>query len=401
MGKKVTNENENVIVPYDNLFYAKSNALISSMYSATLLENKLMAISLSKLTESTSEGEGVIYSRMKASELAKLMNKKNGSFYDQLKNTAQNMTGKVIGVNNEEKHTFDYIAVIIRSYYKDGVFTIEYNPHMRDYLLNLKKNFTQLEYSEMLSFKSNYSFRLYELLKSEAYAPKGAVGAHKKRFKISYSVSEFKLLIGIVNSNYDSVRRILNNKTNPDYDKAVEASPEKNFERWNDLKYWVIDKAVKEIEEKTSMRISYETQKAGKGGKVYQIDFIVSFVDAKVGEEEQNSEDIVTVAELTPEQREKFLEDMDEILSETLKLKDMKAIAQAAGYDMKRFKKAYRILKESTKPVKNMVGFLISALENDYSEPTESKGKNYAFEFNTFMQQDYDYDALEEELLAN
>lgn len=46
-------------------------------------------------------------------------------------------------------------------------------------------------------------------------------------FEIPFLLSELKLQIGVVNSNLDKVRNILNKSKNPDYDYAVEASPEK------------------------------------------------------------------------------------------------------------------------------------------------------------------------------
>ena len=79
-----------------------------------------------------------------------------------------------------------------------------------------------------------------------------------------------------VNSSYDRVQRVLKGSS-PDYDKAVEAAKEKTFARWGDFKDRVIDVAVNEINSmpEACMNVSYELGKAGRGGKVYEVSFIV------------------------------------------------------------------------------------------------------------------------------
>lgn len=272
---KTQDENPKVegteIVPYENSEYAKSNFLIGSKYKSSLLEMKLTSIALTKMqrmefTEDT--GSGDLICSMRASELRHLLpNGNDGSFYQQLEPVAKMMTSRTVGWSDPERHEFDYVTVITRASYKDGIFTVKFNSDLKKYLKNLHQQYTILQLPTMLNFKSAYSFRLYEVLSSKCYYPKG-----KERdddlFKVSFSLSELKLEMGVVNANLDSVQRVLRGTETPDYDKAVERSPEKQFNRWSDFRNRVIDVACKEINETSDMQVEYETVKQGRGGRV-------------------------------------------------------------------------------------------------------------------------------------
>ena len=185
--------------------YQKSNFIISGKYKSSLLENKLMAISLSKLQYAEETSDSLV-SRIKASELRELLKGNSGSFYQKLDEAARKMTGKTIGISNPEEKRFCYLAVVIMSKYENGEFIIEYNKHLKKYLCNIKQNFTILNLSLMLSIDNGYGFRLYELLKSKAYYPKGYENRTKSEtFLVKYSVAELKLLLGIVNAELDTV----------------------------------------------------------------------------------------------------------------------------------------------------------------------------------------------------
>ena len=224
--------------------YSKSNFLIGAKYRSTLLENKLMALSLSRIQYNKEKNE--LFAKIKASEIRRLLNTNTGSFYTQLDDTAKMMTGKSIGISDAEKQEFCYIAVVTKAEYKNSELYVQFHSDLKKYLYNIKDKFTPLQLSIMLSFKNVYSFRLYEILKSKSFYPKWEK-RNDNLFRFEISLSELKLELGIVNSELDEVRRVLRNSTNPDYDKAVEKSPEVMFSTWYDFRRYVVDKAIKEI----------------------------------------------------------------------------------------------------------------------------------------------------------
>ena len=249
----------------------------------------------------------------------------------------------------------------------------------------------------MLSIDNGYGFRLYELLKSKAYYPKGYENRFKSEtFLVKYSVAELKLLLGIVNAELDTVQRILRDKESPDYEKAVEVSPEKMFESWSEFRRKVLDVAIKEINDKTDIRVRYDTVKGGKGGKVYEVKFYVTLLCVKNIVEPEENEDLSNVVD-----EDDAIDEIYRLLGNNIKsVRDARSIAKAAGNDLEKIRKAYRIY-EAKEDVSNIIGFMIAAIEKDFSEPIKKKKNKNSFtdfEMNRQMSSE-EIDELEKVLL--
>ena len=78
-------------------------------------------------------------------------------------------------------------------------------------------------------------------------------------------------------------------------------------------------------------------------------------------------------------------------------VRDARSIAKAAGNDLEKIRKAYRIY-EAKKDVSNIVGFMIAAIEKDFSEPIKKKNSFTDFEMNRQMSTE-EIDELEKVLL--
>lgn len=377
-------------IPFEDIEYKKSNFLISAKYKSSLLENKILAVSLTKVRK---DENGQLISTVTASELKKYMKKTNGSFYDQLYSCTDNLTNRQIVMEDRENNKFMILNIVQTALYDNGRFTIKYNSDLERYLYGLQQNFTKLSLPVMMSFKSVYSFRLYELLKSKAYYPRDKKRA-ENLFRITFSVSELKLDLGAVNSSYDRVQRVLKSSS-PDYDKAVEAAREKTFARWGDFKDRVIDVAVKEINSlpEACMNVSYELGKSGRGGKVYEVAFIVRLMNtaAELVEPDVIFKDVLTAEMSVVEKIDSLLEDED------MRVKDIKAIAIAAGNDYSRVENAYTIYRKQKVKAANFTGWMIAAIQNGYKESKKFSANT----FNDFEQNTYDFDQLELELLSN
>ncbi len=396
-------QENNEIVPYEDDRYAKSNFLISSKFKSSLNENKILAISLSKIQKKDyivdPETKDLVC-QMKASELRKLLDVKGGSFYKSLEMTAASMTSRTIGFSDPESHHFEYVSAVNKATYENGVFTIYYSHHFVPYIAELSTNYTLLSLPTMLQFDSVWSFRLFELLKSQCYYPKGQERKDGV-FRINMKLSELKLDLGAVNSELDSVRKILNNSTAPDYDKAIERSPEKTFNDWYEFRRKVLDTATKEINEKTEMEVSYTPQKSGRGGKVYGVDFVVSVNKyAKTADlpEEEAAEQKSKAETMTNTEKFKFHMQVMELLDKyELPIEDIEAISKAADYDFAKIQRQSSILKMQSGKIDNVTGWMIAAIKKDYKEPTSATGTSGSF--GEFEQRTLDFDAIEEQLL--
>ncbi len=376
------------MVIYGKSRYSKSNFLISAKYRSSLLENKITAISLAKIQKNEyTEENGCITCHIPAAELKELLNGNDGSFYSQLEPVAQSMTSRSIGMSDPERGTFHYMAAITNADYENGVFTMRFNSEFKQYISNLKSNFTILELPVMLKFKSVYSFRLYELLTSKCYYPRGMKKIPDGIFRIDFNLSELKLSMGVVNAELDAVRRELNNKEKPDYDKAVEKSPEKRFNNWYEFRRRVLNVAVEEINEKTELNVEFEPAKGGRGGKVHGVTFFV------------NEKKTVSAEEIAePEKRELSAEEKDDIVYEMgqlfapegLKRSDIKAICEKADYDEAKIRAAREVFL-TAKNVENIPGWIISCIENGYEisgSTSENKSGSSRLFFGNIDQRD-------------
>ncbi|MBQ9234231.1 MAG: replication initiation protein [Lachnospiraceae bacterium] len=354
--------------------YARSNFMISSKYKSTLFSNRLMAISLSRLGSAKESDEGYLSVSVKGTDIQSLFGVKGHSFFSQLANTAQGMTGQTIGWSNPVTQEFEYIAAVTRATYTDGEFTIEFHKGLKKYLTDLTQNYTKFSLEVMLSFKSTYSFRLYELLKSRCFYRKGEE-RDNNRFKIEFDINELRLDLGVVNAELESVRRILSKtKGKPDYAKAVEASPEKLFATWGDFRKNVIEVAVKEINSKPETGIhidGYETLKSGRGGKVHAVVFFVE----NLGNKRQPKRDVVEAAS---ENHDDMTDDIKDLISD-IRSREARAIGEAAGWDMGKIERNYEY--SQGRDVDDIVAYMIKAVKEDYAKSPKKGRKKDTMHF--------------------
>ena len=111
---------------------------------------------------------------------------------------------------------------------KSGIIQIRLDEDLKPYLLQLRRNFTQYEIIYTLNFKSKYTIRLYELVKS--------IHFHDlEPYKRTFTVDELKRILGA--ENYKTYQHFKDRALNP---------------------------AVKEINNFSDKNVSYTCVKTGK-----------------------------------------------------------------------------------------------------------------------------------------
>lgn len=377
--------------------YKKPNWLIEAKYKSSILEEKIMAVALSKVDESTVDPAGNIVVEIKASELRKLLGTNSGSFYTQLNTAAKSITGKSIGISRQPDATnpdgsFQYDAVVSHCQYGkskthgESILTIEFNHHLKKYIKDLKENYSLLLLQRSLKFKNLYAYRLYELLRAKCYPHKGD-DPNRAVYDVSFLLSELKLELGIV-AQTPEVRKVLITGSHPDYDKAVEKAPEKMYNTWKDFRDSVLVIACKEINEKSELKVDFDKQGAGRGGRVYKILFHVEYLNKKPVQK-KIAKDPFEILE--------FIDQMKGFITETLSAKDLGVIAETSEYDIDKVKQAYEVAKKQPNGVNNLTGFMIKAIKEGYEvvKTTSSNG------FKNFEQRDYDFDEIEKIVEGN
>lgn len=375
--------------------YRKSNILISAKYQSTLLENRLLAAALAKIQEADVEPDGSLILSMSAAELKAVFNDKNGSLYHHLRPTAERMTGRKVGMQNDKREEFHYSVIVTDADYVNGVFTIRFNSRLREQLVNIENKFTLLQISTLMKFSSVYAFRLYEILKSEAFQ-----GNHYVQqtldggYEFELGLAELKLEMGVIDASDRKVEEILKeSRQRPDYERAVKAAAVQKFKEWSDFKKRVLDVAIREINEKSDMKISYDTLKEGRGGKVTKVSFLIHYKD-KTSKKPvlQKKDNIIEIKEPKGEELYDMIDQVNSFMTEKLPTRDIIAILKAGGYNLEKVKKQYDNACMSG-TIQNLTGWMIKALKEDYSAPVEKKNtKKKENSFQDFSQRDTDYD---------
>lgn len=396
--------------------YKKSNLLINAKGRANLMSLRLFAVGMNYARFDKSKN--AVISTIPVKDIAELIGLKNPySLYEKVKiATIKDNTGKRQSLldwqiinESEEDQSFDAINVIQRATYRKGILTIIYNSSLTDQLINLKSNYTLLNLTESLKFQGTYGYQLYEVLKSNldyirAISNKGKKGAVDWKIHIT----NLKLMLGVIDSAKD--QQILNamRGKNSDYDYIQKLAIDKNLDKYPQYKEFnrsLLKKAVSEINENTSLVVTYKGKRVGGATK-----FIEFIIDDKQKIEE--SEDINSLDDSLIEKQEEPVMDKTEalmmaatILAELhLTMAGVREISEAANYDVDKIQKAYDILKETPK-VKNAVGFMIKAIQDEYSSPVEvenkTKTRGRKKRAGDFEERIYDYEELEEKLFKN
>ncbi len=375
------------LINYD---YNKSNILIGAKYKSTLLENKLLALSLTRIKDAFEDKEGSLTIKIPGKEIKKIMDTSSGSFYKQLQSAAHSLMNRKLGMSDPKKEKFKYINAVMTSEYEDGIYSIRFHPDMKKHLKDLSVPFTRLSLEMVLKFKSVYSFRLYEIVKSYMFfANENTSG----EYTFTKNLAELKFEMGIINAQEKKVADILEQQTSPDYDRAAEVAKEGMYASWGEFKRSALDVAVEEINDKSDIDVKYQTVSKGKGGKIVSLIFIAK------------PKSVISINSVTNTPELSDDEFMDEILAmmdEQIRFRDARAIMDASGRDLEAIRRVYKIAK-SQKSVDNIVGFMIAGLKNDYQQPVASNTDNNTStvktQFHEFEQNDYDFADLENKLL--
>lgn len=343
-----------VELPETNEILSRSNKLILSRYSATLVENKIMALSFKRVKLNKNGNPAVVFT---TNELRKLTGVRGNGFYDQLKIAAAGLMNKMVYMEDEQAQSFSFINLIQKAEYREGAFTVVFTNESKALLYDLKSNFTSMSIDTLFSFKTNHAYRLYEILKVHEYK----IGNNNKPVEIVYPLSDLKLQLNCINTEGKKVKIELM-KPHPNYDKIVnDLDTEKKFESWYEFKRRVLEKAIKEINQTTELNISYAPIRTGRGGKTTAVRF---YLQRKIVEKNNTVESKETT-------RSEMVGKVKEIIKDVnLSRKDCILLLKASDNNLDKIETAYELAKKQ-EDIVNFVAWMISAIKNEYEKPVE------------------------------
>ena len=203
----------------------KSNDLIQkSRFQLALQEQKIILYMISKIKP---EDEDFILQDFSVAEFCKVcgIDSTSGGNYKYVKDTIKSLADKSLWLTLDSG-TETLVRWINKAWInkKSGIVKIRLDDDMKPYLLQLQERFTQYELLYTLAMRSQYSIRLYELLKSYEYQ-------HRKIFDI------------------EDLKRILSAE---------------NYNRFPDFKRKVLDISLREINDLSDLNATYEIIKEGR-----------------------------------------------------------------------------------------------------------------------------------------
>ena len=334
---------------------SRANLLIESRYRASMMETKVMTIGLYKLQKQLSQNLTVTFTK---AELASVMGVENQTWiYEQLRRVSKRIVQHFHHIENPEEQEFQSFAIVTKAEFKQGTFSITFNEMIKPYLFHLEDKFTKMQMDILMSFdmsKNNFAFRLYEILRTDLYK----LTPNRKYLLIRFGVSQLKIMIGVVNTDDPAIQDAIDRGADPDYivEKIAVNGETKMYDKWYDFRRYILEPAMKEINEKTDIHVDYKLEKGSKGGKVQSIVFILSKNKNYIEEKPEPEPSEVTLAQLIA---------LEEFMEEPLSTSSKASLIKAANGDLERIRQAYYFAKQQPE-VRNLVGFMVSALKGNY-----------------------------------
>ena len=218
----------------------KANEMIQrAKYSLTMTEIKVMSFLFSKVRPTDREGQEYVFTLKEFCEVCGISNNFREN-HRHVRKTIDGLKGKHFWIVNERgnEETVDWIrkAEIDK---RSGRVTVKLDEALMKYVTGLYERYTQYQLFFVLPMKSAYSFRLYEILKSYE--------------DLKWCVLDVEQLKAqIMAEHYTAFKR---------------------------FRTRVLDVAVKEINQYTDIRVTWEPIKSGQ--RVVKIRFQIRGVTAK------------------------------------------------------------------------------------------------------------------------
>lgn len=210
----------------------KSNELIQkARYDLNIAELKTLAYIFSKIKPNDKELQDYTFSIKEYCQVCGI-DYTNGANYIYIKKSIKSLRDKSFWLMDEKGNEV-LVGWLSKARINkgSGKITVRLDDDIQKYVIGLFENFTQYELLSTLPMKSNYSFRIYELLKSYAF-----IGQH------TFDIDDLKNKLAAT-----------------------------NYVNFKDFRKYVLEIATKEINLYTDIEVSWQPLKKGK--KVVQVQF--------------------------------------------------------------------------------------------------------------------------------
>ncbi|MGU3473105.1 replication initiation protein [Paenibacillus sp. D51F] len=296
----------------DYYWVNQSREIINAQQDLDLTERRLI-FSLVSLVQPDDE-EFKTYT-VSIKDLANLIGVEGKSFYSRVEKAIDSLQSKQL-ILSHDKNTRQKITWVQSATYKDGEgrVTIKLSEDLAPLFRNLKRAYTKFRLKNVIKLKSEYSWRLYEILKEREF--------RKERI---LKISELRHLLNIPDDKYKMLKHIRE----------------------------LIENAQRELEEKTDISFTYEIHK--RVGRT---------VDSFIFRISKNKNNLNSEQEIANYDAERLLQ----LLAEN-GIHQKKAVQLAKTYhpfyieENVRHAQAMKIGQS----IRNMAGYIVKAIEENYA----------------------------------
>lgn len=336
-----------------NYIVTKSNVLINCSYDLTVQQQKIILTLASMVQPQDIEFKEYEF---KIKDFIELLGVKDDKKYTEIPKITEGLMKPFKILDDGDLIQIGWLSSA-RHKKKQGIIILRFDPTLKPYMLGLKEFYTSYRLENVLSLKSKYSIRLYEVLKSNLF---------KK--KITIEIEELR--------------------------KMVSAN-EKTYNTYGNFKSKILIQAQKELKDKTDITFEFEEIKTGR--KVTSIKFNINSNDKRKAENE-----IAATSSGLEDRGKELTQNIDDrkqvqaIIKEQITNLEAQRILSSAKGNINIIKEKYNIVSNLNE-VKNVVGTMITAIKEDWEIP---KGKAKVSTFNDYTQRAYDFEDLEKKLLG-
>ena len=352
-----------------NYLVTKSNYFImNSNYDLSLEEQKII-LTLASMVQP--DDEDFKPYKFKIAEFMKLLGVEDKSKYTEIPRITKELMKKVFEIREGNK--LIQTAWLSGAIYEKGSGEVEltFSSYLKPYMIHLSSMFTQYKLSNILSMKSKYSPRIYEILKCNEF---------KKQGYIEIQVEELRKLL-----------------------KADTIYP-----LYADFKRKVIIQTQKELRRISDISFDFEEIKTGR--KVTSLKFYIHSNKVKKINETNSTNPIDEVSVTVIEDSEsditsKIKNIIKYTIDKEISNEEAKILYKCAKLHKTLGDEPFKLIKEVAEYSlgqeidRNLIRWFQTTLTNFKRPMTQAKQKP-KLRFDNFKGRDYDYDDLEKKLLG-
>lgn len=193
-----------------SLLVTQSNKLVEARYTLPLGEQRLI---MSMIAQIQPGDEDFKEYRISINEFAEFMGIDKNHVYAECKKTTKHMLSRVLEI--QEPGVLVQTNWVSSAKYVDGEGCVRlcFDPLLKPYLLQLKSNFTSCKLEMLLSFKSQYTMRVYSLLKQYEKLKEREIELGQLREILGVGVDQYKDFCDFRKRIIQATQKELNQKT--------------------------------------------------------------------------------------------------------------------------------------------------------------------------------------------